>query len=293
LRVRWLVVAVLLAGCLSSTPPREGPVPEDPVASVSIGFRFKATDCVEGGGHSFHPKLPNYLPEPWLPADVAEDTGTPPVYTEWYFHPTQIVPQEGNSMGNWHVTMTCTASSLDGRDLPGHVFGYVGMRVEEPPFDTGDPVDRHYLVTVVASNDAGLRDQLHSLGIHATGATGHVGPQGELFHNILDTDDHGVYESYFRPEEGGTMPPMFRLWFQRDNGNGTFSPVALDVHNVGGSRLRAAGFYGSFSHMETRDHAPLPGAVGESPALAYTGFDRVLMPGPAPAVWLKEAYVHS
>jgi hypothetical protein len=88
------------------------------------------------------------------------------------------------------------------------------------------------------------------------------------------------------------MPASYRLWFQKDNGDGTFSPVSLDVRNEGGARLRAQGFYGTFTHMGTEDHAPLPGAAGESPAVAYTGFARTITPGPAPDVRLKEAYVH-
>lgn len=296
-RALALGLLVLLAGCTTA--------PDDGTAALpghdhggdgdtsTVSFQFSGTDCIEGGGHSVHPELPDYLPDPWDPADVMDDTGTPPLTTEFWAHPDQAIPQEGNTMGNWHVTMMCGSSSLDGRALPDHVFGYVGMRIEAPPFDAGTPVERHYLITVVASNDAGLREHLHHRGFHATDATGHVGLQESgLFHNVLDTADHGVYEACFRPEPAGDMPGSYRLWFQKDNGNGTFSPIALDVLNDGGSRLRAEGFYGTFTHLETEDHAPLPGAGGESPAVAYTGFSRTIVPGPAPAVFLDEAYIH-
>jgi hypothetical protein len=294
------LTALLLAGCAADAPDA---TTQDTGGRHDHGgqggnathdFRFEASDCVEGGGHSVHPELEDYLPDPWDPADVMDDTGKPPLTTEFWAHPAQAIPEEGNTMGNWHVTMMCSSSTLDGRTITDHVFGYVGMRIEAPPFDTGAAVDRHYLVTVVASNDAGLRELLHHRGFHATDATGHVGEMGDgLFHNILDTADHGVYESYFRPEPAGDMPASFRLWFQKDNGDGTFSPIALDIANQGGSRLRAQGFYGTFTHLETEDHAPLPGAGGESPAVAYTGFGRVITPGPMPDVRLDEAYIHA
>lgn len=291
---RLLILVVLfLAGCASTTP---SPSNLDDGAAAAIepsSFLFEATDCVEGGGHSVHAKIPGYLPDPWLPADVQDDTGTPLLTTEPWAHPMDPVPEENNTMGNWHVTMMCASSTLDGRALTNHVFGYVGMRVEAPPFDTGTPVDRHYLITVVASNDAQFRERLHHLGFHATDAVGHVGVlDSGLFHNVLDTSDHGVYESYFLPEPAGAMPAKFRLWFQVENDDGTFSPVALDVLNTDGLRLRAQGGYGTFTHLETADHAPLPGAGGESPAVAYTDFDRVITPGPRPDVRLPEAYIH-
>jgi hypothetical protein len=310
-RLAVLVLCTLaLAGCAADAPDADtqgtdaagghnhGP---EHGGNATHDFVFQANGCTEGGGHSVHPKLPNYLPDPWEMGDVMDDTGKPPLTTEFWSHPDQALPEDGNTMGNWHVTMQCVSASLDGRGLADHVFGYVGMRVEPPVFDTGEPVDRHYLITVIATNDKDFREMLHHRGFHATDATGHVGmdggPAGELgtglyFHNILQTADHGTYEAYFRPEAAGEMPSSFRLWFQKDNGDGTFSPIALDVHNEGGSRLRAAGFYGTFTHLETEDHAPLPGAGGESPAVAYTGFDRVITPGPTPDIRLAEAYVH-
>lgn len=292
------LLSFLAAGCAApddaaaDAPTGDGHDHGDPASAPA--FLFQGTDCLEGGGHSVHPKFPDYLPDPWEPADVLEDTGKPPLTSEFWGHPDGAIPQEGNTMGNWHVTMMCASSALDGRDLPGHVFGYVGMRIEPPPFDTGAPADRHYLITVVASNDAAFRELLHHRGFHATDATGHIGErEGGMMHNILDTADHGVYESYWRPEAAGDMPASYRLWFQKENDDGTFSPVALDVRNDGGARQRAQGFYGTFTHLETQDHAPLPGAGGECPAVAYTGFARTIVPGPAPNVTLEEAYIHA
>jgi hypothetical protein len=295
-----IAASILLAGCASDGrdddahkhpgDPADG---HDATHGALGNFTLASTDCLEGGGHSVHPELPDYLPEPWDPADVMEDTGKPPVYTEAPFHPQYVVPQDGNSMGNWHVAVTCGSDAFNGRDLAEHVFGYVGMRVEPPPFDEGPPADRHYLVTVISSNDGAVREALHHAGFHATDATGWAVVRDDgVFHSILDTDGHGVYESYFMPMPGGDMPGRFRLWFQMENGNGTFSPVALDVENTGGERLRADP-YGTFTHLETEDHAPLPGAGGESPQVAYTGFSRTMTLGPRPSVYLEEAYVHS
>lgn len=292
--VALLVAAVAFAGCASSDPPSPAGDEAAPPGAGTTDALLQATDCIEGGGHSVHPKFPDYLPQPWLPADVLDDTGTPPLTSEFWSHPTGAVPEEGNTMGNWHVTMMCGSTTAGGgRMVADHVFGFVGMRVEPPPFDTGPAVERHYLVTVIASNDAGLRERLHDRGFHAVDVAGHVGVQDNgLFHNVLDTAGHGVYESYFSPIEAGEMPASYRLWFQRDNGDGTFSPVALDVQNAGGTRLRAEGFYGTFTHLETEDHSPLPGAAGESPGVGYTGFDRVITFGPAPNVTMDEAYIH-
>ena len=291
--VGLLCLAVALAGCADGGTPAPADIGPAPQAVAEEPFRLEASDCIEGGGHSVHPKLPDYLPEPWLPADVLDDTGKPPLTSEFWAHPTGAIPEEGNTMGNWHVTMMCGSTNVDGRAVQDHVFGYVGMRVEPPSFDTGSPVDRHYLITVIASNDAGLREQLHHHGFHAVDVTGHVGIQDNgLFHNILDTEGHGVYESYFRPTEAGPMPASYRLWFQKENGDGTFSPVALDVQNLEGTRLRAEGFYGTFTHLETEDHFPLPGAAGECPGVGYAGFGRLITLGPAPNVTLEEAYIH-
>lgn len=293
----WLLsglVVLMVAGCFgdSSERPLDSLVDHDHGDAWADEVLFEGLNCIEGGGHSVHPKLPNYLPKPWLPADVMDDTGRPPVLTEPYAHPTQVTPQTNNTMGNWHVGVACQTTTSQGRELVNHIFGYVGMRVEAPPFDEGQPADRHYLVTVIASNDAQVREMLHHHGIHATDTTGHTGIQTNgLFHSLLTTGDHGTYESYFQPVAAGSMPESFRLWFQKENADGTFAPVSLDVQNEGGQRLRANP-YGTFTHMDTTDHWPLPGAGGESPAVAYTGFSRTIKFGPAPNVTLEKAYIH-
>jgi hypothetical protein len=289
-----LLVVVSLAGCTGSTSngASEGDN-QTAIEELHDDVLFSATNCLEGGGHSVHPKFQNYLPKPWLPKDVMDDTGRPPLTSEFFIHPTQPVPQNNNTMGNWHVGVTCQTTSRQGNAVTNHVFGYVGMRVETPPFDEGIPADRHYLITVLASNDAAIREALHHRGFHATGGLGATVIQSNgLFHSLLRTDDHGTYESYFQSIAAGTMPEVFRLWFQKANENGTFSPVSLDLLNEGGSRLRATP-YGTFTHMDTNDHAPLPGAGGESPVVAYAGFSCVVKFGPAPNVTMDKAYIHT
>lgn len=290
-----VVAGVVVSGCLAQPAPQQAPglAPASAEAAPAPAFRLEAQGCVEGGGHSAHPKWDDYLPEPWRPADVQDDVGPVVLTSEWFLHPGQAVSQE--TMGNYHATVACDAWSLDGRPLDGHVFGFVGMKVEPPPFDAGPPADRHYLVTVLATSDHGLQETLHGLGFHASMTAGVAALDATgLFHNVLDTEDHGVYESRFPTAEMGPMVPRMRLWWQLENDDGTFSPISLDLANEGGTHLRGQANAGWFSHLRTEDHAPLPGAAGDIYGLAYQGFDRVVEPGPARLdVRLQEAYIHA
>ncbi|HEV8361749.1 MAG TPA: hypothetical protein VGR28_14970 [Candidatus Thermoplasmatota archaeon] len=290
-----LALAALLAGCTAPAAQQSSLRAPAAVAPMDDGLpdlRLEGTACLEGGGHSEHPKIADWLPEPWLPADVQEDIGTQPVTTEFYSHPMQTLPEPNGTMGNYHATVLCDGWSLNGQALEHHVFGFVGMRIEAPPFDAGPSADRHYLITVLATSDHGLHELFHSLGFHATLTKGTAEWQApDVFHNLLDTEDHGVYESIFTTKEVGPMPPLMRLWWQLENDDGTFSPIALDMANAGGKHLLAPA-YGWFSHLRTHDHDPLPGAAGEISGLVYQDFDRVITLGPRPPVKLAEAYVH-
>jgi hypothetical protein len=289
-----LALAAALAGCIAApSPGAEEPAPLVAEATPAMpSFLLQGQGCIEGGGHSAHPKWDDYLPAPWVPADVQDDVGPVLLTSEWYFHPLEATAEE--TMGNYHATVVCEGWTLDGMALEGHVFGFVGMKVEPPAFDTAEPADRHYLVTVLGTSDRGLHEFLHGAGFHATSASGLAEfGAGGMFHNLLDTTDHGVYESWFKAVEVGEAPQRIRLWWQMENEDGTFSPISLDMANDAGRHLRGEGTAGYFSHLRTEDHAPLPGAVGEIYGLAYAGLDRTITLGPRyPDMKLEEAYVH-
>lgn len=281
-----------LAGC---TAPAAEPAPVQPAqtpAEPAMGeFRLEGTSCLEGGGHSVHPRryADILIPEPWVAADVLQDVGPQLTYSET---PQDGVPEEGDTWGNYHATVVCRDWSRDGDALEGHVFGFVGARVEPQPFDPGPPAERHYIITVLATSDHALHEFLHAQGFHASMTKGTAEWRAEgLFHNLLDTEDHGVYESLFRTGEAGPMPGTMRLWYQKENGDGSFSPLALDMANTGGTHLWAEP-NGYFSHLRTHDHDPIPGAAGQIAGLVYAGFDRVVTLGPRPDVRLEEAYIH-
>ncbi|MGQ0536449.1 MAG: hypothetical protein ACT4PT_10285 [Methanobacteriota archaeon] len=301
MRAPFVVTAavLLLSGCLGADSD-DGPAatqsldsqPAPALGQRPTAFELGGTGCTEAGGHSVHPEIEGYLPPPWDPADILEDTGETLLYSELPYDPTKPVPEKGHTMGNYHATVVCEGWTVAGEARDDLVFGFVGMRVEAPPFDDG-VATRHYLVTVVASGDENVLAWLHAAGIHATKTTGVAEPAvGGMLHTLLDTEDHGVYESFFVPTEVGEMDAgPYRLWWQKANDDGTFSPVAIDLWNTGGTKIRSDG-EGWFSHTRTEDHAPIPGAWGHTRALGYVGFDRVVKFGPAPDVRLPEAYIH-
>lgn len=272
--------------------------------------------CMEGGGHSVHPKsfwssgAADVVPAPWVPADVLEDVGPQLTFSELP-DPARPVPSEGNTMGNYHATMWCDAWTLDGDPADDDVFfGFVGMRVEPPPFDDPSvPATHHYVVTVVATNDDVVLERLRAAGIHAFGATAtKAETPGGALRIQMRTEGNGDYDSLFVPEAYGEMhAKRVRLWWQSEpegeaghaghgagegsHGEGAFRPVALDLVASGGTHSVASA-QGYFSHSGTAHHAPLPGAYGHTAAVLFKGFDRVVEWGPRPDVTLAKAYVH-
>ena len=292
----WAVAATMLAGCLASSDPAPSddslPGPAAPPGLPALDLRGEG--CREGGGHSVHPKFLNPLPEPWVPADVLEDVGPQLVYSE-IPDPTRPVPAEGNTIGNYHATFACDRWWLGGVEKPaGLVLGFVGMKVEPPPFDDpGSVPTRSYLITVIGAADEELLRLLNEAGFHAVPSTGLIEnlPLGHR-RTLLDTDGHGIYESLFVPKRMGEMTPgPMRLWWQHEAAGG-FRPIALDFVNDGGVHL-AAEAQGTFTHTETHDHDPLPGAYGHTAALLYEGFGRTVSWGPRPDVTLEAAYIHA
>lgn len=306
-----LVLAALLAGCATEATP-EAPATSDGVAASSerAPLGLSGADCIEGGGHSVHPRSLwesgdiRVVPEPWVPADVSDDVGEQLVFSE-FPDPARPIPERGNMMGNYHATMWCASWTLDGVALPADTFvGFVGMRVERPEWSDEAPT-HHYLVTVVATNDASVHARLHAGGIAAMNATAARAtlPDGTVRIQMW-TDANGAYDSVFRPVPHGDMHATHvRLWWQASasdaphahaegaHASGEFRPVALDLLATGGSHAVAAA-QGYFSHTGTDHHAPLPGAYGHTAATSYDGFDRAFAWGPPNDVTLDQAYVH-
>lgn len=294
--VALALAVVLLAGCIDPAGPDPHPPAQSQEDTDPVPFELVGTDCVEGGGQSVHPRsiageVPFHVPPaPWERADVLEDTGPQLVYSE-IVDPLHPIPTEGETWGNLHATLWCEAWTFNGAPKPDLVFGYVGAKVEDPPFSDGVPA-RSWLVTVVATNDQDVLAALHAAGIHATDASATMARDDLRLHTVLDTHHHGTYESLFLLKELGAMPKApFRLWWQHENADGTFTPVALDLAHRDGAHHGAEG-QGYFSHTGTHMHGPQGGAWGKTAGVAWTGHDRVITLGPRPDVTLEAAYEH-
>jgi hypothetical protein len=250
-----------------------------------------ATGCEEGGGHSVHPRMLNPLPEPWMPADILDDVGPQLLYSE-VPDPTKPTPEKGSTIGNWHATVRCASWTLHGVEKPGLVFGYVGMKIEHPPFGDEEPA-REYIVTVVAANDPELIEAFHAAGVHAMSATTAWTPMpGDWLRVQMQTDHNGAYDSLFKPKSAGSIDAgLVRLWFQKENEDGTWSPVAIDMWTTEAQHVIADG-QGYFSHSGTQHHFPAPGAYGHTAALMLRGFDREWSWGPRPDVKILAYYDH-
>lgn len=285
------VLLLVLAGCLGA-----GTTPLAPADAAPAPLGLEGDGCSWGGGHSIHTHeiAPQIVPEPWKVADVVEDIGAQPTYSD---PGEQVYGVATSGWGNWHTNLACASWTLDGEDAPGLVLGMVLARVEAPPFDPA-PVHRNYIVNVIASDSDALNARLMARGWMSMGATGQLSWADGTLHHVLATDMHGTYESLFRTRDVGALEDdVVRLWYQKENANGTFSPVAVDLRIVGEPPTHAlADPEGYFSHTGTDDHALLlgqpSGVAGQIAGLAYRGFSFRLEWGPEPAVALDEAYSH-
>lgn len=310
-----LLVLAGLAGCVQQAAPVEPAASgaDAPADDALAPLDLLGSGCVQGGGHSVHPRslwekgVVRVVPDPWVPADVWDDVGPQALWSE-IPDPERPVPEKGNTMGNYHATMWCGSWTLQGEPKEGAFVGFVGMKVEHPPFGSADTT-HDYVVTVLATNDDDVHAALDAAGFHPMKATATRDelPDGTL-RIRMHTDRNGDYDSLFKPQPYGDMKAeRVRLWFQQsaeghgDHGGhgetegahakGAFRPIALDLVSTGGRHLVAAG-QGYFSHSGTDHHAPLPGAHGHTAAVLYDGFDVSLSWGPRPDVTLDWAYVH-
>lgn len=297
-----LGLVVLVPGCLQDATPEPGTLEEDVVPAntqVTSPLDLKGEACTQGGGHSVHPQevagawdLSATVPEPWRVADVLGDTGDQLVYSE-VPDPTTPIPEEGNTWGHYHATLMCKAWTLDGEPLSEDVlFGFVGPKVQTPAF--AEPTgDNEYLSTVIATNHEAIYERLQEGGVDAMWATGGIqhDPPGPVRVDMR-TDHNGEYLSIYELNELGSFnQDTIRLWSQSENDNGTFTPIAVDMHVQGGTHYGAQQ-QAYFHHMATAHHWPLPGAGGNTAAVHYEGFNVQFAWGPTPNVALDAHYDH-
>lgn len=289
-----LAMAVfVVAGCTAPATVQPASAPATaPPAAAEPAFSIQGKACSVAGGHSIHSKSVErfVIPEPWVAADILDDVGDQLMFPE---EPQDGKPSKGNTWGNWHVTVKCTEWSTEDGAMREHVFGFVSTRVETPPWDLDGGAVRHYILNVLATSDEHVLEHFHGAGFHATPTSGiSEWPAPGVFHHVLDTRDHGMYESLYKVEEMGEAPQgIVRLWWQFENEDGTFSPRALDLKLTGGKHFRAEP-NGWFHHLRTEDHSPLPGAGGNIAGLNWEEVDIEVTLGPAPAVLLDKAYLH-
>ncbi len=301
----WTTIALILlagtAGCLgeeaglSSTDT--GTVPGDESAAQS-GLDLDAQGCTMAGGHSVHPRsvagawaLADQVPDPWQVADVLEDVGPQVVYSE-IPDPMHPVPEEGETWGHYHATITCESWRLDGQQLEDVLLGFVGPKVETPSFAPSS-ADNEYLATVLATSDPSVHTALQRAGFGTMEADGRlVQHAGQGVEVSMATAHNGEYLSIFDKKElGENHVQDLRLWIQLENVDGTTTPVALELDLEGGTHYGAQG-QGYFQHVRTGHHYPLPGAYGHTAAFMLEGFDVSFQVGPQPDVALEDAYDH-
>lgn len=288
MRLGGLAALAMLAGCLASSPAADLAPASVPDAAAPSALAV-ASDCQEGGGHSnyWRDDLQSLLPEPWVAADVADDLGRPVISSNG-------IPVTGEQAGIYHTTVVCEAWSFDGVAVDGPlVWGFVGIRVEPPPFDDGSAT-AHYLLDVLSFEPADLLARVAGAGVHASEGTGSLAwRDGDVLHTILDDVDHGHYEAVLPvKEKGAKVDGVTRLWMLHGE-DGAYRPASLDLVDAGGgAHWVVATPAAAFAHTDTQDHAPLPAGTGNVAALAYTGFDRTLRLGPAPDVVLAENWAH-
>lgn len=305
-----VVLAVARAGCIAS-PAAQTDAPRDvaPASAAAAGFpSMDMADCREGGGHSNYDLalIQDIMPEPWVLADVTEDIGAVSVQNT-----VPPLPTSGAQSGIYHAAFTCASFLLDGEEQGPLSGGYVGIRVEQPVFDTGPAAARHYLIVTFATDSEAVNAALDAAGLHAAASQVTVEDMGPFLHTVLDDAEHGVYEVHFQPVEAGAKwEGIARLWLQEGAGHhasmqaqaheSAIRPVALDLFDTGGQHAHAQDASALFSHTRTNDHdqdfggvvVPIPGAGGQTAGLAYSGFARSLLPGPRPDYVLSEAWEH-
>lgn len=286
----------LLAGCIQapSTRPQIGTAATH--ADAAAPFALQMKHCHEGGGVSLYPMQDGQSgpTKDFKVADVQDDVGDPVVGS----YGIPIAPGEKTS-GIWHVSVVCDSYAADGVSQSGPLdWGWVGMKIQPPAWDTSG-IQRQFFVADLSLKDKGLvKDLRDERGIHASLSQDvkveWVAPQ--VFHQLLDDQDHGVFESRaamkdYRPFQPGTtrfwmLIPIGMKGMDMDHGEMEDAPgtqyraVAFDLVDSGSGTQMVAQATGFLTHTRTNEHAIVAGqpngAAGNLAEVLYDGFDRAL-----------------
>ncbi len=293
MRAVLFVLMVVLAGCASSpSSPADDPAPVQATPALETPWNLELTGCTAVSGVSVYPRAAYMAsaaspPEPFVPADIRSEVGDARVASAngagWFTTGNEVA-------GHWHTAIRCNELS----------WGFVGIRIEPPPFDDV-PVENNILLAVW-SWPADIVDEMHHIG-HATKARDVLVVIDSIrMEMVLDDEDHGVYQGY--SPRGDPLPMRdaltTRFWMlmpasgehNHHDQAGPYAPIAFDMATTAFQPEVLAESLGFFAHTGTDHHAPLPGLGGNDAAVAWSGFDAAITAGPRPAVLLNETWVH-
>ncbi len=294
MRAVLLVLALALAGCLSSPAPAyvsqeiepESAIPaQSPLAPVAA-----LTNCVQVAGIAWYPMayFAEFGPQaPFELADIRADIGNARVYGA-----TNGVPplDSGPASGNWHVALRC-----NGQDL-----GFVGVRILPPPWDDG-AITRQFFATSLSLPPGPLREAVEAHVPVTDLLEMQVTLAAPVAHAMHRDPDHGRYQTDgIVAPTGARGNETVRLWMlipehgtHHHETEGRFRPVALDFMDTGAKdSYLSPETLAVFSHTETDMHGTLPGGAGNVLAAAWQGFGRAVVLGPAPNEWVNGTYIH-
>lgn len=299
----FLVASTALSGCV------ETPLPGIPSGETGhshdmpmLDFALELSECREGGGVSLY-NMEDGDPgptEPFRMASISDDTGNPTVAS--YGQP---IPPGGATWGIWHITTICESYAVDGVAQDGPLrWGWVGIRVYAPPWDTSG-IERQYFVADLSFGDDELVKRSQAGGVHASrlldAKIDWVAPM--TLHTVLDDEDHGVFETHAKMKDHRDLtiePIRFWMLIPVDGGGhahgdapaGGYRPISFDLVQSGSGKHLVVDGTGWLSHTRTDAHGAVPGAAGNVGGMLWTGFDRVLTPGPAPNITLAQTWTH-
>jgi hypothetical protein len=299
LGIMGVAIVALLAGCISSPSSSVSSVGTAATHAGAAPFAVEMKRCHEGGGVSLYNMQDGQSgpTKDFKVADVQDDVGDPVVGS--YGVP---IPPGGKTTGIWHVSVVCDSYALNGVEQSGPLdWGWVGMKIQPPAWDHSG-IQRQFFVADLSLKDKGLvQDLRDERGIHASLSQDvkveWIAPQ--VFHQLLDDQDHGVFESRAAMKDYRAFKPgTTRFWMlipigmkgmdmghdesgEMEDAPGTqYRAVAFDLVDSGSGTQMVAQATGLLTHTRTNEHAIVAGqpngAAGNLAEVLYDGFDRAL-----------------
>lgn len=293
-----LVVGFALAGCIEdgATDVADGLVAAAPVALPSLA---SATGCREGGPVSMYDQAtsPGYMPEPWTVEDINDDTGPPPVNS--YGRPNT----GGATTGIWHFAMLCDSAVVNGETVSPFFMGYVGVKIQAPPWDTSG-IERQYFIADLSFSDQWLLDQVMTIGAHTNLATEAqitwLNEERDLIYTQLYDEGHGEFEMYafLRSHDFPLDSGPMRFWalvpIEKD-GKTLYRPVSVDFETTVSDDLAywvSNQGQRSLVHWDEATGAPDHYGYGGG-AVVIENFERSVRLGPQPeGILLEQTWTH-